>query len=200
MEDPRRGRVTGMTYAEYLAFEEASDERHEYVRGEAYVMAGGTPEHSLLAAEVTRLLGNALADKPCNVYSGDLRVRIDGEEGGVYPDVQVVCGPLRRSASDRLASVNPSLIVEVLSERTEAWDRGGKFELYEQLDSLRHYVLVSQGKPRIEHFARNDDGSWTRRVAGPGEAVVFEGLCALAVGAVYARVEAAREVVEEEAG
>jgi Uma2 family endonuclease len=97
-----------------------------------------------------------------------------------------------------MASTNPSLIVEVLSERTEAWDRGGKFELYEQLPSLRHYVLVSQGKARIEHYARNDDGSWTRRVAGPGEAVVFEGLCALQVDAVYARVEASR-VAEGEA-
>ncbi len=121
-----------------------------------------------------------------------LRLRVETEDATVYPDVQVICGPRRLSADDPMAVVNPVVVVEVLSDSTEAYDRGRKFELYEAVPSLRHDLLVSQGRRRIEHFARNDDGTWTRSVAGAGEVVRLAGLCELAVDKVYGPVEAAR--------
>src|ERR1700690_3482561 len=112
-----------MTYAEYLAFEEKSDTRHEYIRGEVFAMTGGTPSHAGLAAAVARLIGNALVGKPCRVYSSDLRVRMPATEMATYADVTVVCSKLKTAEDDKNATINPTLVVEVLSPSTEAYDR-----------------------------------------------------------------------------
>jgi Uma2 family endonuclease len=165
-----------MTYAEYLALEEASDTKHEYLRGEIYAMAGGTPEHAALMAAVTIELGMALRGRPCRVYSSELRIRIDATNLSTYPDVSVVCGQRVTSKDDRNAITNPILIVEVLSDSTEAYDRGEKFDHYRHLPSLREYLLVSQRKPKLESYRRNEQGIWMLSEAGAGETLTLAAL------------------------
>jgi Uma2 family endonuclease len=175
-----------MTYAEYLALERGSEVKHEYVNGQVYAMAGGTPDHGRLAMNVGRLLGAALAGKPCAVFSSDVRVRIESTGRSTYPDLTVVCGRLARAGDDADAIVNPIVLVEVLSDSTEASDRGDKFAHYRRLPSLREYVLVSQTTPRIEVFRRREGGDWVLSEAGPGEAARLESIdVALPVDEVY---------------
>jgi Uma2 family endonuclease len=149
-----------MTYAEYLAAEERSMEKHEFLDGEVHAMSGGTPEHGALGMAFGRALGNALRDKPCRVFSSDVRVRVQATGLAAYPDVTVVCGKLVTDTEDPHAIANPILIVEVLSDSTEARDRGLKAAHYRQIPSLREYVFVSQREPRIEVHRRNEAGRW----------------------------------------
>jgi Uma2 family endonuclease len=158
-----------VSYSEYLARERQSGSKHEYVNGRIYAMSGGSPEHGRLAANMIQRLGGALAGKPWAVFSSDVRVRIEATGRSTYPDVSVVCGPLLRAADDQDAIINPLLIVEVLSDSTEASDRGDKFAHYRRLPSLREYVLVSQSSPRLEIFRRNAEGDWVLAEAGPGQ-------------------------------
>jgi Uma2 family endonuclease len=175
------------TFAEYLALELKAETKHEYVNGEVFAMAGGTIEHGRLANSVTIQLGIALQGKPCATLSSDVRVRVVETGRATYPDVSVVCGKIERDREDKDSVVNPVVIVEVLSDTTEASDRGDKFAHYRRIPSLRHYVLVSQHEPRIESYARAEDGEWRFREAGPGGAVRLEAIdCQLSVDAVYA--------------
>ena len=176
-------------YADYLAAEEASAERHAFHDGEIFAMAGGTTLHALLANEFGRLIGNALVGRPCAATSADQRIHIDADNA-TYPDVAVLCPPLQRPPSDPNAVSNPAVLVEVLSPSTEAWDRGGKFALYATLASLRHYVLVAQDCWRVEHYRREDDGSWRLTVHGPGEHVFLDTIEArIEVDELYTKAE-----------
>ena len=159
-----------LTYAEYLAREQRSDTKHEFLRGEAWAMAGGTPEHGRLAAALIRALGNALDGRPCVVYTSDVRVRISESDRSTYPDLSVVCGKRISAPEDPDAITNPVVLVEVLSDTTEAEDRGEKFAHYRRLASLREYVLVSQKAERIEVFRRDAEGRWTLYESGRGAA------------------------------
>ncbi len=177
------------TFAEYVAFDEASDERHQLVGGEVFAMTGGNSEHALLIARVARLLGNALDGGPCQVFAPDLRVLVLATGLATYPDVPIVCGPLERDPESHHTITNPSVIAEILSDGTEAFDRGEKFRHYRQIPSLGAYILVSQHEPRIELYRRQTDGSWRLTEAGPGEQLRIDVLgCDLDVDAVYAGV------------
>ncbi len=143
-----------MTYADYLAAEEASETKHGFLRGEVFAMAGTTFEHALIASNLLRAIGDRLAG-PCVVVGSDARVRIVETERATYPDLMIVCGPRQAASDDRHATVNPTVLVEVLSESTERDDRGEKFAHYRQLPSLREYVLVSQKEARVEVFTRD---------------------------------------------
>lgn len=179
-----------LDYAAYLELENASDERHAFHDGEAYAMAGGTPAHGRLIAQVSGSLYVALKGKPCMHTSSEQRVRI-GEAHAVYPDAMVVCPPVVRASDDVNAITNPVVLVEVLSATTEAWDRGGKFELYRGLPSLRHVVLVRQDAWRVEHFRRMDDGTWRLSVHGPGDALALDTVDAtLGIDDLYDGIEA----------
>jgi Uma2 family endonuclease len=160
-----------MTYDEYVRLEEASDEKHEYLRGRVVAMAGASPEHAALTASLIATLHLALRGRPCRVYSGDLRVRVDETDMTTYPDVTVVCGSLTTSVVDPIAATNPTVIVEVLSPSTEAHDRGAKFAHHRRLASLREYVLVAQDEPRVEVYRRNDTGHFELHEAGAGERI-----------------------------
>jgi Uma2 family endonuclease len=116
------------TYEQYVALEDVSTVRHEYLEGEIYAVAGGSPDHAALAATVIRVLGNQLPDG-CRIFTSDLRVRIPKTGLSTYPDVAVVCGPTMRAADDRLAVTNPVLLVEVTSTSTEEYDRGEKLSV-----------------------------------------------------------------------
>lgn len=183
-----------MTYAEYLDLERASEVKHEYLRGEVFAMAGGTPEHSRLAANVIRELGSALRDRPCVVFTSDARIRIEATDRATYPDVSVVCDRIEPAADDRDAITNPTVIVEVLSDATEADDRGDKFAHYRRLPSLREYVLVSQRAARIEVYRRQANQGWVLSEAGTGQALALESIgAALAVDEIYRDPLAGRE-------
>ncbi len=164
------------TFAEYLVLEAASETKHEYVNGEIFAMAGGTPEHSRLSANVILELGAALRGRPCVTFTSDLRIRVPATGLGTYPDASVVCGRIEVDPEDKNSVTNPVVIVEVLSDSTERYDRDEKRAHYRQLPSLRDYLLVSQHERRIEHYHRNDDGTWTLRDARAGGAVRLEAI------------------------
>jgi Uma2 family endonuclease len=178
-----------MTYAEYLLFEESSAAKHEYLRGEIYAMSGGTPEHAALEAAISAVLRNALeaAGKPCRVYSANLRLRVEATDFACYPDATVVCGKLETSPSDRHAATNPTIVVEVLSDSTESYDRGVKAGHYRRIPSIREYVLVSQHSPLVEVWRKNDQDRWeVASVAGEGESAALASLdIVIDVDAVY---------------
>ncbi|WP_437279071.1 Uma2 family endonuclease [Sorangium sp. So ce375] len=161
------------TYAEYLALEASSNVKHEYLDGQIYAMAGGTPEHAALAAAVIGLLFPELRRGRCRAYDADLRVRVPSTGLATYPDVTVVCGPLERDAQDEQAATNPTLIVEVLSRSTEEYDRGDKLEHYKSLASLRQYVLVSHRERSVEVWTRDADGGFTPVIAREGDVALL---------------------------
>jgi Uma2 family endonuclease len=183
-----------VTYDEYLALERASEVRLEYLEGEvrpvgggALAMAGGTLEHARLTMNAGGTLRAALLGRPCTVYSSDAKIRIEASGRATYADVSVVCGKLERSPVDAEALVNPRVIVEVLSDSTEAYDRGEKFRHYRKLASLQEYVLVAQGAPLVEVWRRAGD-AWQVEESGPGERVRLASLgVELAVDELYAR-------------
>ncbi len=165
-----------MTYEQYLDAEHASVVKHEYLRGEVYAMAGGTPTHAALAMAIGAALANALAGRQCRVFGSDLRVRVEATDLSTYPDVTVICGRLQTADGDEDAATNPILIVEVLSDSTEAYDRGEKFAHYRRLPSLREYILVSQHERRLEAYARNSEGAWVLAEAGATERLALRSL------------------------
>ncbi|MDI3286948.1 Uma2 family endonuclease [Polyangium sp. 15x6] len=174
-----------VTIAEYLALEEASETKHEYLDGQIYDMSGGTPDHGLLAANVILELGAQLRERPCRVHTSDVRVRVQATDLLTYPDVSVVCGKLLRDADDPNAIVNPIVLVEVLSKSTEGYDRVEKFAHYRQIASLREYVLVSYRTKRIEVYRRAQEGAWILHEAHSGSIDLVSIGCSLSVDAVY---------------
>jgi Uma2 family endonuclease len=172
------------TYAEYLALEDSSNVKHEFLDGQIYALAGGTPEHAALAASVIGLLFAGLRGGRCRTYDADLRVRTPTGLS-TYPDVTVVCGPTERDRGDGQAVTNPTLIVEVLSRSTEEYDRGDKFEHYRSMPSLEQYVLVSHRERRLEIWTRTADG-WTSASAGEGDVAPLASIgTSLAVHDIY---------------
>ena len=183
-----------MTVEEYLAFEEMSQEKHEYVDGWVYPlfpelngMAGGTNNHAALTSNIGRLLGNALEESPCIVYSPDARVQIDANNYR-YPDVAVSCDPHDLNAGDEKRIYHPGVLVEVLSDTTEDVDRIDKLAEYRALPSVQDYLLVNYAVRLVEHYHRAGE-LWIYRTYGPGETITLEGLgVTLAVDRIYAKV------------
>ena len=176
-----------MTYSEYLAAEAVAEVRHEFLNGEVWAMAGGTIEHGALAMALGRELGVALRGKPCRAFSSDVRVRIPETDLATYPDLSVVCGKLETAADDKDAITNPIVLVEVLSDSTEAYDRGAKWAHYRRIASLRDYVLVSQAERLIEVYRRTEGGRFELYEARAGETIELASIGArLDVNAVYA--------------
>ena len=150
---------TGMSPAEYLAAENASTEKHEYVNGQIYAMSGGTPTHARVMFNAGRTLA-ARFEPGCMVFSSDLRIRVPETEMYTYPDVAMVCGRAELDPRDRTAVLNPSVLVEVLSPSTAGYDRGAKFAHYRHISSLRHYVVIDGDQGAVEVFTRREDGTW----------------------------------------
>lgn len=177
---------SGMSEAEYLAFERASEEKHEYADGEIFAMSGGTIEHSEIAANIIRELGNALYGRGCRVLTSDMRIHVRATGRYVYPDGSVVCGRPEFTDEARDTLLNPRVIIEVLSDSSEAYDRGDKFAGYRSVPAFQEYIVASQKEPRIEVFTRQPDDSWMLRIHGPGERVTLTSLeCAIEVDRVY---------------
>lgn len=142
----------------YLAWEDQQAEKHEYIRGEAFAMVGARREHVVVALNLATAFKQRLRGGPCQAYFSDLKLRVEGADAFFYPDVMVSCDPRDHAASQFVA--HPTLIVEVLSESTAAFDRGDKFAAYRTLPSLQEYVLVDIAARRVEVFRRTADQDW----------------------------------------
>ena len=158
---------TRLTPEEYLRRERESHVRHEYFHGEVFAMSGGTFEHSRICANVSGELRQRLKGTPCGVQDSNLRIRVPRTTLYTYPDASVLCGEPQFDPLDaaRQTLLNPTLIVEVLSPSTEAWDRGGKFDNYRLIETLREYVLVRSDSARVETYLRQPGGRWLFSVA-----------------------------------
>jgi Uma2 family endonuclease len=178
------------TYADYVALENESPTKHEFLAGEIYAMAGGSEEHSALAAQVLRFLGNALDaghERPCRVHTSDLRIYVEEVGLATFPDGAIVCGPLiQHPPSPKATALNPSLLLEVTSDSSEEYDTGTKLEAYRTIASLRDYVIISHRERRVTVHTRNVDGSWgTRQAISGGRARVSSLETDLVVDEVY---------------
>lgn len=145
------------TAAEYLALERRATYKSEYVNGHIIAMSGASRRHNLIAANISRELSSQLRGRPCESYISDMRVRVSETGLYTYPDVVAVCGDIRFADEQTDTLLNPTVIVEVLSASTEAYDRGDKFAHYRRLASLHDYVLVSQDAVRVEHYVRQGE-------------------------------------------
>jgi Uma2 family endonuclease len=182
---------TFLTPEEYLEIERRAERKSEYFQGEMFAMAGASLEHAEIIINLARELSQRLKGRPCHVYSTDVRLRVDPTGLYTYPDVMVICGDPQLADERRDTVVNPVLIVEVLSESTEAYDRGKKFEQYRTLPSLREYLLVAQDAPRIEQWIRQPDDNWLRaETKGRGASIQLASVdCVLPLAEVYDKIE-----------
>lgn len=139
--------------------------------GAVFAMAGASRRHNLLVAALLRDIGAQVRGTRCSPDASDQRVRLPGGERYVYPDVTVACRPLEVDPRDPDTLTRPTVLVEVLSDSTEAFDRGAKFIAYRALDSLSDCLLVSQHDARVEHYTRQAGGAWLLRTAGAGESL-----------------------------
>lgn len=161
-----------LTPEQYLELERAAqDVRSEYYNGRMYAMSGASYRHVMLISSLSHHLRNGLAGRAFSVGTNDLRVRVSPAGLYTYPDVVVICGDPRFADREADTVLNPTLIIEVLSPSTEAYDRGFKFAQYRALESLREYALVSQSEPRIEIFRRQPSGDWLLSESAGMEAV-----------------------------
>jgi Uma2 family endonuclease len=174
------------TRADYIGLERASNVKHEYLDGVIYAMAGGSPEHAAIAANVITALSVALRERPCRVHSSDLRVRVLETGLEAYPDVTIVYGRAEIDPADRSVVTNPIVVVEVTSPSTEEYDRGEKLAHYKQIPSLREIVFVSHDERAVEVVRREESGAWSTHAARPGERATLASLgCEISVDEVY---------------
>ncbi len=196
------------TEEEYLAFERASEEKHEWLDGQIYqlwAMAGASPEHSVITANVTAEFVLQLRGKKCRAFSNDMKVRSSDMKAKLgaaglysYPDLTSVCGEPKFHDKFGDVLINPQVIIEVLSPATEGFDRGKKFHRYQFNSSFTDYVLIAQDEPRIEHYVRQSDNRWLLTVATglDSEASIASIECKLRLRDVYDRVTFAQEHAE----
>ena len=145
---------------EYLALERQAAYKSEYIAGTIVAMSGASREHNLIVTNIVTSLGQQLRGRPCEVYANDMRVKMLASDLYVYPDVVVVCGTPQFEDSDLDTLLNPTLVIEVLSQSTECRDRGVKAQGYRLIDSLAEYLLIAQDRCRIEQYIRQADNQW----------------------------------------
>lgn len=185
-----------LSFDDWLDGERASfDTRYEYVDGEVFAMSGGTAEHAIIIGNIHGQFWMQMKGRPCQVYASDMKLRIQAAEAGTYPDLMALCGEQQFHDGRRDLLLNPSLIVEVLSSSTEAYDRGDKFALYRRLPSLREYLLVAQHRVQLDLYTRGDDGRWilTSVDDRAGSVHLSSVGCTLTVAEVYDKVVFAAE-------
>lgn len=174
---------------EYFEIERMSSNRLEYVNGEIRAMSGGTADHSTIAANLIRALGNALTPKGCRVFGSDMKVHTNASVN-TFPDISVVCGPPTFYQGRKDIYSNPLLIVEVLSGSTEAYDLGDKFRYYQTLPSLTDYLLVAQDESRVLLYTRQGDHWHFRDITGLGSTVHLPSVdVTLALSDIYVLAE-----------
>jgi Uma2 family endonuclease len=181
---------TFLTPEQYLEIEDHAEYKSEYYNGEMFAMAGAGRAHNLLVARLVSELDHQLRKGPCEVYPSDMRVRMDATGLYTYPDVVVVCGEPQFLTGKETTLLNPKLIAEVLSDSTEAYDRGRKFEHYQSLDSLDSYILVASDRMHVDLYTRTGGNQWTLQSAGrPEETLELPSIgCRIALADLYEKV------------
>lgn len=178
------------TPEEYLALERKAETKSEYINGEIYAMAGASREHNYIAGDLFGELRSQLRGRNCKLFMSDMRVRVKPTGLYTYPDVVVVCGRPRFDDSQVDVLLNPTVIFEVLSDSTEAYDRGAKFAHYRYLDSLKEYVLVAQDRMQVDHYARMGNQWLLTAYSRPEETLELPSIeCSIPLAEIYAQVE-----------
>jgi Uma2 family endonuclease len=179
------------TEAEYLAMERDSDIKHEFYRGEIFAaMAGSYPDHNRIVVDIYTSLHGQLKKSPCEIFSSEIRVRVNPTRSYTYPDIKVVCGEQEFTKDNPPSLLNPTLIIEVLSPSTAEYDRAGKSFEYRKLTSLQEYILIAQHEPRVEHYVRQPNEKWSLTdITGLEAAIGLKSIpCTLALADIYSRV------------
>jgi len=186
------------TLEEYLTLEKSSVEKHEFYNGEIFAMAGGSPRHNAIGGNCFAALHGKLRGGSCQPFPSDQRIRISKAGISTYADASVFCDGLKTAPEDRHGANNPRVIIEVLSPSTENYDRGQKFLFYQNLDSLQEYVLISQHEPRIDHYLKQETGSWWLKIiVGIEETLPLTSIgVEIALRDIYERVEFGPEIEE----
>jgi Uma2 family endonuclease len=182
---------TKLTPQDYLAFERKSEIKHEYFDGEIFAMAGAKRNHNIIVGNLAGLVWQNLKGKDCEFYPNDMRVFVPETGLYTYPDLVVVYGEPQFQDDIFDTLLNPTLLIEVLSESTESYDRGKKFQHYRSIESLQEYILVSQEEARIEKYVKHGDGFWLLSEAvGLESSIEFSSIeCEIALSEVYDKVE-----------
>ncbi len=180
--------IRQMTVADYLAFDEASEIRNEYIDGELYPMTGGTRKHGLLISYTIIVLNDLLADNECEIYPSVMRVRIDDTKY-VYPDVSVVCGEPRFADDREVTLLNPTVVVEVTSPSSIVNDLISKVEFYGAVPSIKGYLILDQERVFAEWYSRAESGWRLQQYSSLGDVIPLEALgCRLPLDQIYSRV------------
>ncbi len=179
-----------LTPEEYLKIERQAEYKSEYADGVVYAMAGGSEAHNLIAGNALTELNLQLRETRCKVYPSDMKVYAPNDNRFYYPDVSVVCEDTRFVDDHKDVILNPILIIEVLSESTAAYDRGKKFQAYQQIESLREYVLVAQDEAVIEKYGRQGNRDWLyTKITGIDQYVELSSVsCRILLRSIYAKV------------
>jgi len=179
-----------LTPGEYLDLERRSEIRSEYVAGRMFAMSGASRRHVLITSNLVRELSGQMRGRACEAYVSDMRVKVSPTGMYTYPDIVAVCGEARFEDEHIDTLLNPTVIVEVLSESTEAYDRGEKFAHYRRLDTLREFVLVAQDKIRIEHFRREGEEWILSEVSGLDATLHLVSIdCHIGLAAIYEKID-----------
>jgi len=175
---------------DYLALERQAEYKSEYFDGVVYAMSGASFKHNIIVANLIIELGQQLRGKPCRVLPSDIKVRMPDSRKFFYPDVSVVCGEPQFHDQRNDVLLNPVVIIEVLSESTAAFDRGDKFQAYQQMESLKEYLLISQDKRVVEHYVRQTRELWNyTATVGLESSLSLPSIeCTLRLEAVYDKV------------
>ncbi|MEO0770781.1 MAG: Uma2 family endonuclease [Cyanobacteria bacterium J06649_4] len=163
-----------LTPEEYFDWEEKQQEKHEYINGQVYAMSGGTVNHSRLSIRLTALLDEVASKQDCIAGNSDLKVNVVGTKDYTYPDASVTCDDRDKKTTKYITY--PCLVVEVLSESTEAYDRGAKFRRYRNNPQLRDYLLVSTDRIEMDLYHKNDNGDWLIRNYQAGDTIVLKSI------------------------
>jgi Uma2 family endonuclease len=188
-----------ITPAEYLELERRAEIKSEYLDGEMFAMSGFTLKHSAIVVNLITELNNQFVDRPCQVHGPDLRVKVSATGSYTYPDVVAFCAEPQFEDKQFDTLLNPQLIIEVLSDSTEAYDRGKKFAHYRNIPSLQEFISVSQTEFRIERFARREDGTWDySECTDPAGSVELTSVdCRLFLQRVYRNVDFERAAKQQ---
>ena len=180
---------TRYTAEEYLSRERSASIKSEFQDGQIFAMTGASREHNLISGNIYRELSQQLKSRPCEAYINDMRVKAAKARSYHYPDVAVVCGKPEFEDAQDDTLLNPTLLIEVLSPSTEAYDRGGKFAHYRKIPSLREYLLVMQDQPGIERYQRQGEVWILSEALGLEASLALESIdCRLSLREVYDKV------------
>lgn len=185
---------TTPTYSpqQYLAVERDAQQKHEYLNGEIFALAGASERHNLIVGNLFASLHGQLKGTPCKVYSGDMRLKVSATGLYTYPDVVALCGEAHFDDEQQDTLLNPTMVIEVLSKSTEGYDRGEKFAHYRKIESLVEYLLISQDKYSIEQYVRQPDNQWLMsEVSKLEEGIELPSIkCRLLLSDVYYKIPA----------